>query len=110
MTVWSDSDSFSPNEKPRIGKYTVTFFSGPTRFPQVMHMLEILPGNKYRVLTGIGDKFLSEGTYELDAKNNVRWLTGLYKDEKYDGTFTVDGNRDQIHMKDRVYARNEKKD
>lgn len=95
--------------KPRLGMYTVTFFSGPLRTPTGLHELELLPDMKYKVYTSIGSKLLSEGTYTLDEKNNVRWLTGLYKDEKYGGTFTVDGDRHQIHMKDRVYARNGQK-
>ena len=94
---------------PRLGRYSVTFFSGPLRTPNEMHQLDLLPGMKYKVYTVFGSSLLSEGTYALDAKNNIRWLTGRYKDEKFGGTFTVDGGRHQIHMKDRVYARNGKK-
>jgi len=99
--------SAQPKEAPRLGKYTVTFFSGPTRTPQFLHTLELLPGMKYKVYN-FGDKVIGEGAYNV-AGEKVTWESGLYKDEKYGGTFSVTGARHQIHMKDRVYARNEPK-
>jgi len=91
---------------PRQGKYTVWFFMGFTRTKTFFATLELLPGNKYKVYD-FGDKVIGEGTYAVDDKGNVKWLTGKYKDEGYGGSFQVDGTRHQLHMKDRLYARND---
>lgn len=106
LLVACDPGAFAQEKKvaPRLGKYTVTFFSGPTRSPVFLHTLELLPDMKYKVYN-LGDKVIGEGTYSF-AGEKVTWETGYYKDEKYGGTFSVSGNRHQIHMKDRVYARN----
>jgi hypothetical protein len=98
-----------PAVGPRLGRYTVTFFMGALRSPSFFAYLDLLPGNKYRVLD-FGEKPLGEGTYALDDKGNVKWLTGKYKDEGYGGSFQIDGTRHQIHMKDRLYARNQPAD
>lgn len=89
---------------PRLGRYTVTFFSGPTRSPNFLHTLELLPGFRYRVYN-TGDQVIGEGIYSFTGEK-VTWESGYYKDEKYGGTFSVSGPRHQLHMKDRVYARN----
>jgi hypothetical protein len=91
---------------PRQGRYTVWFFMGFTRTKTFFHTLDLLPGNKYKVYD-FGDKVIGEGTYAVDDKGNVKWLTGKYKDERYGGSFQVDGTRHQLHISDRLYARND---
>jgi len=76
-----------PTTGPRVGKYLLRSHVGKSVIPQ--GELEIRSRGRYRVYLHNG-KLLGEGTYEYIAKTTtVKWLTGVYADEKRGGKFEV---------------------
>ena len=74
----------TPTE-PKLGRYNVRSYGASNRPPLFLGHFVLEAGGKYKVYLP-GDRMIGEGTYEVDqAKMEVKWLTGKYKDEAYTG-------------------------
>lgn len=75
--------------EPKLGRYNVRSYGASNRPPLFLGHFVLEAGGKYRVFLP-GDRQVGEGTYEFDpAAKEVKWLTGKYKDEGWQGRVLV---------------------
>jgi hypothetical protein len=73
-----------PSE-PKLGRYNVRSYGASNRPPLFLGHFVLEKEGKYKVYLP-GGKLAGEGTYEFDkAKKEVKWLTGKYQEEKWEG-------------------------
>jgi hypothetical protein len=77
-----------PSE-PKLGKYNVRSYGASNRPPLFLGHFVLEKEGKYKVYLP-GGKLAGEGTYEFDkTKKEVKWLTGKYQEEKWEGRVLV---------------------
>lgn len=75
--------------EPKLGRYNVRTYGASNRPPLFLGHFLLEEGGKYKVYLP-GGRLASEGTYEFDSqKKEVKWLTGKYKEENFEGRVLV---------------------
>lgn len=75
--------------EPKLGKYNVRSYGASNRPPLFLGHFVLEKDGKYKVYLP-GGKLAGEGTYEFDkTKKEVKWLTGKYQEEKWEGRVLV---------------------
>ena len=75
--------------EPSMGRYNIRSYGASNRPPIFLGHFVLEAGGKYTVHLP-GGRMVGEGTYAFDAANKeVKWLTGKYKDEAWEGRFLV---------------------
>jgi len=95
-------------QDPRLGKYGVLSYGNPKSPPIRLGHFELLSGGKYKFYDN-GGNFKSEGKYRFDAATStVEWLSGIFKDDGWDGAFTItrEGKTHNIRLTRSTYGTN----
>ena len=75
--------------EPALGRYNIRSYGASNRPPIFLGHFVLEEGGKYKVHLP-GGRQVGEGTYAFDQANKeVKWLTGKYKDEAWEGRFLV---------------------
>jgi hypothetical protein len=93
-----------PASGPRVGSYHVLSYGDPSQPPLHLGNLEILPGSRYRFVSGGTAR---EGAFAY-AQGVVHWRTGPFAESGFRGEFTVerDGKTHKIRLSGGTFATN----
>jgi hypothetical protein len=88
VLVPSFANATEPSEPP-LGRYNVRAWGATGKPPLFLGHFVLEAGGKYKVYLP-GGRLVGEGTYMYDsATKKVKWLTGKYAEEGWDGRVIV---------------------